>query len=180
VDELDELDEFPVAVGSEPNCTLYDDRVGVAPSSDKICMSVFCHSTGIASHNAEVSLGTIQSIMLRSDGRLIGTWGVGFGAGQTLVSVCPEDNAVLQPCPERIVDPPTQPQFLDHTNQLPITFRKKKRLTKDNISLHWCHSPTWSRIQMRSSVPGTPKPTHLGIFLELGTSSVNSFRCATS
>jgi len=41
----------------------------------------------MASHNAEVSLGTTQAVKAFCAGMFMGTLGVGAGAGQTLVSV---------------------------------------------------------------------------------------------
>lgn len=106
------------------------DCVIAAPSRDRIWTSVFCHRTGMASHNAEVLVGTAQPVKLLSDGRFIGTCGVGAGAGQTLVSVWPEARAVLQPWLARTVDPPTQSQFL--TDVRSKCWELEECHTKDN------------------------------------------------
>jgi hypothetical protein len=90
-----EFDDFPVAVGPKlepvPDVELAVGVAGTSVSSsdsrDKISKSVFCQRTGIASHNAEVSLGTTHAVKAFCEGMLIGTLGVGFGAGQTLVKV---------------------------------------------------------------------------------------------
>ena len=53
---------------------------------------------------------------LRCEGRFIATFGVGAGAGQTLVRVCPEMRAVLHPWLASTVAPCTQSQFLRWVN----------------------------------------------------------------
>jgi hypothetical protein len=87
----DEDEMLVVVVGEGVDCVI------CSPSNDKIWISVFCHSTGIASQTAVVLIGTTQFVRLLCEGRFIATFGVGAGAGQTLVSVCPETRAVLQP-----------------------------------------------------------------------------------
>jgi hypothetical protein len=79
-----ELDDFPVAVGPrlEPVPDMAVD-VGVAGTS----VSSSDSRDKIASHSAEVSLGTTHAVKTFCEGMLIGTLGVGSGAGQTLVKV---------------------------------------------------------------------------------------------
>jgi hypothetical protein len=103
---FDDEDDRLLVVGEGVDCVI------CSPSNDKIWISVFCHSTGIASQTAVVFIGTTQSVRLRCEGRFIATFGVGAGAGQTLVSVCPEMRAVLHPWLASTVDPCTQSQFL--------------------------------------------------------------------
>lgn len=95
---------------------------------------MFCQSTGIASQRAEVSLGTTQSVNLLSDGRLIGTLGVGAGAGQTLGRVWPEYSAVLQPWPVITVEPPTQSQFLSYIRSSLSCFRRRRSYEGQHIT----------------------------------------------
>ena len=82
------------------------------PSNDRIWTSVFCHNTGIASHTADVLLGTSHVTKFRYAGKLKETLGVGFDASQTFVNVCPANKAVLHPWPVRLVEPLTQLQSL--------------------------------------------------------------------
>lgn len=54
-----------------------EEEVGVIPSKASIWTSVLCHSTGIPSHTAEVSFGTVQVVRSRASGRSIVMLGVG-------------------------------------------------------------------------------------------------------
>jgi hypothetical protein len=55
-------------------------------------------------------------VRLRCEGRIIDTFGIGFGAGQTLVRVWPETSVVLQLWLARTTDPCTQSQFQRYVN----------------------------------------------------------------
>jgi hypothetical protein len=128
------------------------EEVVVSPSSDTTWISVFCHRIGMASHKADVFAGTTHDLRLLSAGKLIGTCGVGAGAGQTLVRVWPTKRGVLHPWPVSTVLPPTQSQFLSIVRKSSFYGIRYIRRTAHDCSCFalYCRSETESIGSLRA------------------------------